>query len=221
MAKEGDSDGFNEDLLDKNPSFVLPRFNTLHSLAKQQIRNNDLENAGESYHRMLAVYNEINRLGLPNSEKQAAYKKLTEVFTQISGETSEGSSLGFVPMGKYLFPVTFIIAILVIIVFVKPEFTMTGLAIFDGDNSAPYWSASSATIEVNGVTTVDLDNYFADPDGDRLAYSVSGARNMDIGISGSMLTVYPYRKLSGERTIRITASDKRESTGVDVILSIS
>ena len=124
-------------------------------------------------------------------------------------------------MGKYLFPATFVVVILLIIFFVKPEFTLTGLAMFDGDNSAPYWSAGSAGIGVNGKTIVDLDKYFTDPDGDRLTYTVEGARNIDIGIFGSILTIYPYRKLAGERTIKVTASDSKESTGVDVILSIS
>ena len=220
MVKEDGSDGFNEDDLVKNPAFVLPRLNTLYALAKEQIKNNDIDKASESYHRMLEVYNEVNRLGFSNSDKQAAYRKLTSVFTQISSETTEGSSLGFVPLGKYLFPVTFVVVILLIIFFVKPEFTMTGLAAFGGDNSAPYWSAGSTEIGVNGNTVVDLSNYFTDPDGDRLTYAVEGARNMDIGISGNMLTIYPYRKLAGERAISITASDSRESTKVSVTLII-
>jgi hypothetical protein len=125
-----------------------------------------------------------------------------------------------VPLGKYLFPITFVVVILLIIFFVKPEFTMTGLSAFRG-NSAPYWSAGSIEIDVRGNTVVDLNNYFTDPDGDRLTYIVGRAPNVDIAVSGNLLTIYPYRKAAGKRTIIIAASDLREITSVDVVLNIN
>ncbi len=218
MAKEAGR-VFNEDDLVKNPAFILPRFNTLYALAREQIKNNDTDKAGESYHRMLALYNEVKTLSNSTSDKQEAYRKLTDIFTSVSGETS-GESLGFVPLGKYLFPITFVVVILLIIFFVKPGFAMTGLAAFRG-NSAPYWSAGSIEIDVSGNTVVDLNNYFTDPDGDRLTYIVGGAPNVDIAVSGNLLTIYPYRKAAGKRTISIAASDLREITRVDVILNIN
>ncbi len=93
-----------ENIWVNNPAFLLPRFNTLHSLAKEQLKQGDVDKARQNYHRMLELYNEISESSLSNDEKQVSYQKLGDVFNTLSNPSYEESS-GFVPLAKYLFPI--------------------------------------------------------------------------------------------------------------------
>jgi hypothetical protein len=211
--KEGKEE---EDWLSR-PEFLLPRFNTLHSLVKEQVKHNDVNKARGNYNRMLQMYNEISKSKLSGSEKQESYKKLAEAFNTISNPPAGAAGIS-VPLAKYLFPISVIVIILVIIFFIKPELALTGLHAFS-PNSAPEFEGDAQFI-VQGKTEVNLDNHFTDPDGDKLTYLVTEAPNIDVSVSGSILTINPQLNLKGLRMITVIASDLKENTKVDVKLNI-
>jgi len=218
MAKEDDF-GQDDESIASNPAYVLPRFNTLHVLAQEQLRFDDRDSAKQSYNQMLALYDSINKSNLPAADKQKAYGKLMYIFTGLSNEQVFESEPSLVHMGKYLFPISLVLIVLVIIFFIRPEFSLTGLAVADV-NSAPQWTGADAGFKVRGTTDINLDIYFADPDGDRLSYSVSSAPNLDISVSGSNLRIKPDPMVRGMRVVSITASDRTSSARIIATLDI-
>lgn len=196
--------------------FLMPRFNTLHFLAKEQIDQYDSEKAKESYHRMVQIYNDINASGLRDEEKQAAYQKLTQTYNMLSSAPQK-NMIDSVPLARYLFPVSFIIIVMLIIFFVKPELSSTGFAVLDTNNAPEYLGQD---IVVEGNTAVDLDGYFTDDEGDDITYIVTGAPNIDVSVSGSILTINPSDGLEGLRVIKVIASDMKKNTKTDVNLII-
>jgi len=220
MVKEGDSqEDIDEEIL-SNSEFMIPRFNTLHSLIIQQVENGDNPAAQMSYQRMLVLYDEINRSVLAQTEKQRAYGKLMDVFSKLSNPSGYQSPTNFLSIGKFLFPISLIVIVLLIIFFARPEFTMTGLAIFNSDNSAPYWSAGQPDFDIRGETHIGLNAYFKDADGDKLTYHVDDAPNIMTIVSGNELIVVPDSLMKGVRIVGITASDGKTNTRVSARLYI-
>lgn len=221
MNKEVEAEEDIDEAIASNPVFLLPRFNTLHSLVKQQVDYGDLAAAQQNYQRMLMLYDEINRSQLQQPEKQNAYGKLMDIFSKLSNPSGYNEPLNLLAIGKYLFPISLMVIVLLIIFFARPEFTMTGLAIFNGDSgTAPYWSADNAEFDIIGSTHINLDAYFKDADGDKLTYLVSGAPNIDVEVSGSQLVITPEPLIKGVRIISITASDGRNKARVSARLYI-
>ena len=215
MGKEEDS-GESE----SSPKFLLPRFNTLYDLIKLQIDHRDGNKARDTYHRMLTLYNSINsEKSLSAGEKKDAYSRLTEVFSDLSNTSFEARS-GIMPFARYIFPISVIVIILIIIFFVRPEFTFTGLFAADGMNSAPVWVGGDAEFRIRGKTEINLDSYFADPDGDDITYVATNAPGISIGITNNILTVHPSPELKGTRVITIAASDLNAGTRVSTVLYI-
>ncbi|MBN2111840.1 hypothetical protein JW707_01945 [Candidatus Woesearchaeota archaeon] len=206
-----------EEVWINGPEFILPRFNTMHSLVKEQLKHNDANKARESYHRMLEIYAEISKSNLPSEDKKLAYKKLTEAFNEISNPMYEPET-GNVAVAKYLIPISVIVIILLIVFFIKPQLALTGLAALSG-NTAPEYTGNGEII-VEGNTAVDLNGYFSDAQGDRITYLVTTTPNIDVKISANVLTLDPDPGLKGLRVITIIATDLDKSTTVDVNLIV-
>ena len=222
MAKKADI-GDTEELVMSSQAFFLPRFNTLHTLAQQQLNDGNKTEAKESYTRMLMLYDDINKSSLPPSDKQKAYGKLMYVFTALSSEQSFEFAPQLVKLGKYLIPISLVILVLLIIFFLKPQFSLTGMSVSDTTNklnSAPYWDGGEPKFTIKGQTEINLDSYFNDADRDRLVYDVGDAPNLAISVSGSRLTITPDPMLKGTRVISITAFDNDYAANIIAILEI-
>ena len=61
----------------------------------------------------------------------------------------------------------------------------------------------------NAEKTLDLDQYFDDPDLDVLSYTTTQPRDMTARIDGSVLTLIPDKNFAGENTMIVTASDAK------------
>jgi hypothetical protein len=72
-------------------------------------------------------------------------------------------------------------------------------------------TTDSTTIEMyqNTQKTVDIAQYFEDPDRDTLVYTVTQPSDIAATIEGAMLTLTPDHNFAGENTLVITASDER------------
>jgi len=219
MDKEVDSEEDDVDILVNNPAFLLPRFNTLRSLAQEQIEYGDIDAAKQSYQKMLMLYDGINKSSLPAGDKQRAYANLMDVFSALSSPETYHKASSIMSIGKYLFPISLVVIVLIIIFFARPQFTLTGLVTAD-TNSAPQWTGSNAEFTIQGQTQINLDSYFTDPDGDRLTYLVTDAPDIMVSVSGSRLTVTPNPMIKGTRIVSIIASDLEKSTEIVAVLNI-
>lgn len=207
-----------EEVWINGPEFILPRFNTLHSLVKEQVNHNDVDKARESYQRMLEIYSEMSKSGMSTEDKKESYKKLTEAFNSISNPHMSEPDGNDVPIAKYLIPISVIIIILLVVFFLKPELALMGLAVFD-TNTAPEYVGNGQLV-VEGNTAIDLNGYFIDNEGDKITYLVTNAPNIDVSIASNVLTLDPEPNLKGLRLITIIASDLDKSTTVDVNLIV-
>jgi hypothetical protein len=61
----------------------------------------------------------------------------------------------------------------------------------------------------NTDKTIDMSQYFTDPDKDTLVYSVTQPQDMSARVEGRMLTLMPDHNFAGENTMVITANDER------------
>ena len=61
----------------------------------------------------------------------------------------------------------------------------------------------------NTQKTIDMDQYFDDPDLDYLRYTVTQPRDIKLNMDGSELTLTPDHNFAGENTMVITASDSK------------
>jgi hypothetical protein len=69
----------------------------------------------------------------------------------------------------------------------------------------PPTRTAELNISISAPTTLDLDNYFADPDQDPLFYNIGASSIADLAVQGSMLTITPL--LSGTEQVIIYVSD--------------
>jgi hypothetical protein len=205
----------------QRPEFLLPRFNTVHSLVQKQVEYNDINSARDNYQKLLALYDEVNRSGLPAAQKQEAYRKLMDVFSALSNPDNYIPRSNLFTIGKYLFPVSLLVIVLLIIIFARPEFSLTGLSVFSfGENTAPEWVGGTPEFDIVGKTTINLDTYFKDRNWNRLTYTVTDAPNLGISVENNLLTIMPDHGVMGVRVVHIAASDGEEKTGVTATLNI-
>jgi hypothetical protein len=219
MAKEVEEEISPEDEWLQKPEFLLPRFNTVHSLVQKQVEYNDMAKARDNYQKLLALYDEINMSSLSATQKQDSYRKLMEIFSALSSPENAPAKSSLFSIGKYLFPISLMVIVLLIVIFARPEFSMTGLSVFGfGENQAPVWDGGTPEFDIIGITRINLDTYF--DDWDKLTYVVTEAPNIDIGLDGSILTIVPEYGIKGTRVIHILASDGEERTRVTATLNI-
>jgi len=203
------------------PEFLIPRFNTIHTLVQKQVDNNDIAEARETYQRLLALYDEVNMSGIPAAQKQEAYRRLMDVFSSLSNPDNYVPRSNLFTIGKYLFPISLMVIVLLIIIFARPEFSLTGLSVFGfGENTAPEWVGGTPEFDIVGKTTINLDTYFRDRNWDRLTYAVTDAPNIDVEVSGNLLTIKAGPGITGVRVVQIVASDGEAREVVTATLNI-
>ena len=217
MVKEEMEDS--EDEWIHQPEFLLPRFNTVHSLVQSQVEYGDINKARENYQKLLAVYDEINMSNLNAPQKQDSYRKLMEVFGALSSPDNLKQQSSFLTVGKYLFPVSVLVIVLLIIIFAKPEFSLTGLAAL-GENSAPTWVGGNPEFDIIGKTTINLDTYFDDDSWSSLDYAVTDAPNLNVDVDNNLLTIKADYNVKGVRIVHIVASDGELRTRITAKLNI-
>jgi len=219
MSKEVDTEGSQEDAWIQKPEFLVPRFNTVHTLVQKQVENKDINLARENYQRLLGLYDEINRSSIRPQQKQESYTKLMDVFGALSNPDNLQQGSSFLTIGKYLFPVSLIVIVLIIVIFARPEFSLSGLAVFE-ENTAPKWVGGNPEFDIIGRTTINLDTYFKDSFFDNIEYIVASSPNLDISLDDNLLTIKAEYGIQGVRVLNIIASDGEERTRVTATLNI-
>ncbi len=82
----------------------------------------------------------------------------------------------------------------------------------------PFWNSTQTKflVPVNGSSSINLDNYFADPDGDALTYLSTTPENFSINVLFSMLTAIPDFGFSGIRNATVYAFDANHSASQEI-----
>lgn len=86
-------------------------------------------------------------------------------------------------------------------------------------NNKPVWIGPKE-FAINGTAELHLSEYFADEDGDELAYSVSEAENLDVSIDGSVAAIESLIENNFNATITFIASDGIDSKSHTVKLVV-
>jgi len=73
-------------------------------------------------------------------------------------------------------------------------------------------------LEDSVMDSLNLANYFSDPDNDPLVYSVSPNPNLTFGVANSILRITPLENYNGTESIEITASDNHGSSISQTVL---
>ncbi|MBI2128670.1 PQQ-binding-like beta-propeller repeat protein [Candidatus Woesearchaeota archaeon] len=88
-------------------------------------------------------------------------------------------------------------------------------------NRAPVWIFDADSFIVAGNLTINLSQYFIDLDNDSISYIVSEPENVLILKEFEMITLAPDANIVGNRTIKIFASDLKNTTEKEVTLVIN
>lgn len=86
------------------------------------------------------------------------------------------------------------------------------------DNQAPVWTGKEKVFEISDDLTLDLDEYFEDPDEDQLVFLSTSADGLRVSVEDNHLTFSPVSK--GEKRITWIASDLDKLTKVPVNVNV-
>jgi len=88
------------------------------------------------------------------------------------------------------------------------------------DNSAPSWTGTTKTFTaLNGKSlTIDLEQYFEDPEDDKIVFLSTTSEGLDVAVQNSKVTITPTT--TGTRNVVFIASDLLEVTKVPVTIQV-
>ncbi|RLE45300.1 hypothetical protein DRJ22_04690 [Candidatus Woesearchaeota archaeon] len=87
-------------------------------------------------------------------------------------------------------------------------------------NSPPVWTGKTKEFTLTeGQGELNLDNYFSDPDGDKLVYLATLDEGIDIVVNGNILTA-KAKPGSGKKSITLIASDLEDVVKVPVTINV-
>ncbi|MBD3361825.1 hypothetical protein GF358_03465 [Candidatus Woesearchaeota archaeon] len=183
---------------------LIKEFIKVYSSAQIAIDSNDKTRAEKKYHGLLQVYNKIKDSNLDHSHKKIAYSQIQKVYKGVQGIDTRTS------INKYAVFVAIFVIILSLAVLVRP--TIFGLAVLEKglyQNHAPIWTQDTKTISLDKTTTtIDLNQYFTDPDGDELTYLTKHQKGLMLSLSNNQLTI-TNDGAEGKIPLELIASDGR------------
>ena len=74
-------------------------------------------------------------------------------------------------------------------------------------NSPPEWIAVDDSLIITQRITLELSNYFVDPDGDELAFSTNNVSSLATSITNGILTITPKEGIAATKLLTIAAFD--------------
>ncbi len=88
-------------------------------------------------------------------------------------------------------------------------------------NGPPVWKATSKTFKatVNKKTTIDLNDYFSDPDENPMVFLSTADQGIEVTVANSKVTMLP--KTAGTKKIVLIASDLLQVTRIPVTVEAS
>ena len=76
--------------------------------------------------------------------------------------------------------------------------------------------------EDNILTNIDVSQWFLDPDGDELIFSVEGSEHIEGSIhEGSLLDIFPANNWSGEEVLKIIGNDSYFYASIDILVKVN
>lgn len=91
------------------------------------------------------------------------------------------------------------------------SYNETNITVFvTAENDAPILSVTMPNVTIAEDSyndTINLSNYFTDPDGDNLTFTHGSATNLNITINRSMVNISPDANFNGNRTLQFIATD--------------
>lgn len=193
---------------------LIKAFIKIYSSAQVAIDANEREQAEQRYQELLEVYNQIKNSSLDIDHKKIAFDQIQKVYKGISGIETRTR------MNKYAVVAAVLVILVSFAVLIKP--TMFGLTILEKElygNEAPYWKAEQKNFELTGQLELNLNDYFADPDGDQLTFLTKHQKGLKIALANEKLTVI-NDGATGEIPLELIATDGRIMVKERVMLNV-
>ncbi|MBN1644457.1 hypothetical protein JW851_00255 [Candidatus Woesearchaeota archaeon] len=192
---------------------LIQRFIKIYSSAQVAIDSNNKDTAEQKYQELLDLYNIIKNSDLDYNHKKIAYTQIQKVYNGIKGIDTRTS------INRYVFAIAVFVILISFAVFAKPSFF--GLTVLEEGlygNQAPYWNSEQKNFEFQDQLTLNLNEYFADPEGDELTFLTKHQKGLKIALSGNQITVQ-NDGARGEIPLELIASDGKRMTKETVILT--
>jgi len=89
------------------------------------------------------------------------------------------------------------------------------------DNQAPVWTGEGKIFTVKKSLTLDLSEYFSDPDGDDLVFLSTSSDGLTVTVEDSIVHISSRPGASGEKKLTFIASDMEKLTKVHVKIVVA
>ncbi|MBW2973599.1 hypothetical protein KY346_04350 [Candidatus Woesearchaeota archaeon] len=202
---------------------LIHKFVQTYNAAQDSIEENRVEEAKQRYRDLMGVYHQITNSDIEPVHKELAYDQVLKVFKGVKGMKVRSR------INAKSVALATVIIIISIVIFIKPE--IVGLIPFEFDQP-PAWGAADNKFVISSVPekgamfpgkhtrTIDLDEFFVDPNDDKLTYLATSAPGLQVELSGSLLTFNPEKGIIGPRIITVVASDGKHITRKEIAVDI-
>ena|GEM_PF-4154517 len=202
---------------------LIHKFVQTYNAAQDSIEENRVEEAKQRYRDLMDVYHQITTSDIEPVHKELAYDQVMKVFQGVKGLKVRSR------INAKSVALATVIIIISIVIFIKPE--IVGLIPFEFDQP-PMWGAADNRFVVSGVPkkgamfpgkharTIDLDDFFVDPNKDTLTYLATSAPGLQIEVRGSLLTFNPEKGVIGPKAITVVASDGKHITRKEIQVDV-
>lgn len=183
-------------------SHLVKEFNSNYVLAMNQIKQGKRKNPRENYKRMLEIFNEIKEMDVNEGLKKEFYKRTELVYDKLQKKN------------YFLVGGIFIVAFFALLIFFNPSITGYATTSY---NQAPIYTSGEFAIDIapGESVSIDLDNYFEDPDGDELTYIGTNTPNLEVEVKQNLLIIRSKQDfVKGQ--IKIIASDLKKSISIPI-----
>lgn len=193
---------------------LIQQFIKIYSSAQTAIDANEKQRAQNKYHALLKTYNKIKNSKLDYHHKKIAYSQIQKVYKGIQGIGTRRS------INRYaIFAAVFIILLSFAIV-IKPSFF--GLMVLEKGlygNEAPKWASEQKSFDLYGILDLELNDYFTDPDGDKLTFLTKHQKGLKLALMNTHLKII-NDGATGQVPLELIASDGRIIVRETVILNV-
>jgi hypothetical protein len=193
---------------------LIKKFIKIYSSAQVAIDSNNKKTAEKKYQELLNMYNTIKGSKLDYSHKKIAYSQIQKVYKGINGIDTRRS------INKYAIAAAVLIIMLSFVVVAKPS--LFGLAILEKGlygNEAPKWVSEQKTFELRGILSLELTDYFQDPDGDPLTFLTKHQKGLKLALMNTHLKII-NDGAKGQVPIELIASDGRIIVRETIMLDV-
>lgn len=183
---------------------LIKKFITIYNSTQAAIDANNKGKAADTYKELLEAYNKIKDSELDQSHKKIAFAQTQKAYKDIQGIDARTS------FGRYAIAAAVFVMLLSFAVVMKPS--MFGLMVLEesiyGNEAPQFIGQKTVELPLTGTIELNLNEYFTDPNGDKLAFLTKHQRGLKIALANDRL-ILSNDGATDEVPLELIASDGR------------